>query len=83
MVFNRLAESRTVLGEANVVCALQAAESVSSAASAVSDTVTKAVQGTGIKGIEAPVPKSVQRSNAAKVQTHPRMDAPLLMSCFC
>ena len=41
---------------------------MSSAASAVSSTVSRAVQGSGIKGIEAPLPKSVQRANAAKVR---------------
>jgi hypothetical protein len=49
---------------------MQAAKSVSSAASAVSSTLGRAVQGSGIKGIEAPLPKSVQRANAVKVRRH-------------
>lgn len=48
---------------------LQAAESVSAAADAVTSTVSKALQGSVPQGLEAPVPKSVARANAAKVRT--------------
>ncbi len=51
-----------------VTCFLQAAESVSAAADAVTSTVGKALQGSVPQGLQAPVPKSVARANAAKVR---------------
>lgn len=43
---------------------------MSAAADAVGSTVSNALQGSGVKGLEAPVPKSVARQNAAKVGLH-------------